>query len=108
MKANKPEAVEIARSVTKFSPEVESKEYDMLMPMKFTDGHFPPAPVKTIDYSMLEKGLLSRKARHVEALHRGLSAEVTRRFATSPRTSCASGAIRGPVTQIGVIGFACP
>ena len=61
MKANKAEAVEIARSVTKFAPEVESKEYDLVMPMMFTDGHFPPARVKTIEDSMLEMGLLTEK-----------------------------------------------
>jgi NitT/TauT family transport system substrate-binding protein len=61
MKANKPEAVEIARSITKFSPEVESKEYDLVMPMMFTDGHFPPARMKTIQDSMVEMGLLDSK-----------------------------------------------
>jgi NitT/TauT family transport system substrate-binding protein len=61
MKANKQAAVEIAMSVTKFAPEVEGKEYDLVMPMMFTDGHFPPARLKTIEDSMLEMGLLTEK-----------------------------------------------
>lgn len=61
MKANKPETVEIAMSVTKFSPEVESKEYDLVMPMMFTDGHFPAAALRTIQDSVVEMGLLDSK-----------------------------------------------
>lgn len=61
MKANKAETVELARAVTKFSPEVESKEYDLVMPMMFTDGHFPPDAVKTIQDSVVEMGLLPSK-----------------------------------------------
>jgi NitT/TauT family transport system substrate-binding protein len=61
MKANKAETVEIARSVTKFSPEVESKEYDLVMPMMFTDGHFPAAALRTIQESVIEMGLLDSK-----------------------------------------------
>jgi ABC-type nitrate/sulfonate/bicarbonate transport system substrate-binding protein len=61
MKANKAETVEIARSVTKFSPEVEGKEYDLVMPMMFSDGHFPPAALATIQDSVVEMGLLAQK-----------------------------------------------
>jgi NitT/TauT family transport system substrate-binding protein len=61
MKANKAATVEIAMSVTKFSPEVESKEYDLVMPMMFTDGHFPAASLKTIQDSIVEMGLVDSK-----------------------------------------------
>ena len=61
MKANKAETVEIAMSVTKFSPEVESKEYDLVMPMMFTDGHFPAAALKTIQELIVEMGLVASK-----------------------------------------------
>lgn len=61
MKANKAETVELARAVTKFSPEVESKEYDLVMPMMFSDGHFPPDALKTIQDSVVEMGLLPSK-----------------------------------------------
>ena len=61
MRANKAETVEIARSVTKFSPEVESKEYDLVMPMMLDDGHFQAAGLKTIQESFIEMGLLDTK-----------------------------------------------
>ncbi len=61
MRANKAETVEIARSVTKFSPEVESKEYDLVMPMMLDDGHFPKSSLAVIQESLVEMGLLDTK-----------------------------------------------
>jgi len=61
MKANKAETVDIAMSVTKFSAEVENKEYDLVMPMMFTDGHFPASGLAVIQDSFLEMGLLDSK-----------------------------------------------
>lgn len=61
MRANKDETVEIARSVTKFTPEVEGKEYDLVMPMMLDDGHFPASGLKVIQESLVEMGLLDTK-----------------------------------------------
>lgn len=61
MRTHRTEAVKIMSEVTGFAPEVEGKEYDLVMPMMFTDGHFPPARLKTIEDSMLEMGLLTEK-----------------------------------------------
>lgn len=61
MRANKAETVEIAMSVTKFSPEVEGKEYDLVMPMMLDDGHFPASGLKVIQESLVEMGLLDTK-----------------------------------------------
>lgn len=58
MRANKAETVEIAMSITKFSPEVEGKEYDLVMPMMLSDGHFPASGLKVIQESFIEMGLL--------------------------------------------------
>lgn len=58
MRANKAEAVEIAMSLTKFSPEVESKEYDLVMPTFSTDGKFDPVALKTLRASFVEMKLL--------------------------------------------------
>lgn len=61
MRANKSEAVEIARAVTKFSAEVESKEYDLVMAMFSADGKFEAAGLKTIRASFAELNLLDKK-----------------------------------------------
>jgi NitT/TauT family transport system substrate-binding protein len=61
MRANKAETVAIAMSVTKFSPEVEGKEYDLVMPMMLDDGHFPASGLKVIQESFIEMGLLDSK-----------------------------------------------
>jgi ABC-type nitrate/sulfonate/bicarbonate transport system substrate-binding protein len=58
MRAHKAESVEIARSITGFSPEVESREYDLVMPMFTSDGHFQAAGLKTIRESFKDLGLL--------------------------------------------------
>jgi NitT/TauT family transport system substrate-binding protein len=58
MRAHKAQAVEIARSVTDFSPEVENKEYDLVMPMFTTDGHFQAAGLKTIQESFKDLHLV--------------------------------------------------
>jgi NitT/TauT family transport system substrate-binding protein len=58
MRANKPQAVEIARSVTGFSQGVEDREYDLVMPMFSATGHFEPAGLKTIQESFSDLHLL--------------------------------------------------
>ena len=52
------QAVEIARSVTGFSPAVEDREYDLVMPMFSARGHFEPAGLKTIQQSFSDLRLL--------------------------------------------------
>jgi len=61
MRANKDEAIEIAMSVTKFTREVEAKEYDLVMPMMLDDGHFPKSGLAVIQESFIEMGLLDTK-----------------------------------------------
>jgi NitT/TauT family transport system substrate-binding protein len=61
MRANKAETVEIAMSITKFSPEVEGKEYDLVMPMMLDDGHFQASGLKVIQESLVEMGLVDTK-----------------------------------------------
>ena len=58
MRANKAEAVEIAMSLTKFSREVETKEYDLVMPTFSTNGKFDRAALKILQESFLEMKLL--------------------------------------------------
>jgi NitT/TauT family transport system substrate-binding protein len=61
MRENKPQAVEIARSITGFSPGVESREYDLVMPMFTTDGHFQAAGLATIRQSFIDLKLLDHE-----------------------------------------------
>jgi NitT/TauT family transport system substrate-binding protein len=61
MRENKPQAVEIARSITGFSPAVESREYDLVMPMFTTDGHFQAAGLATIRQSFVDLKLLDHE-----------------------------------------------
>ncbi len=58
MRANKAEAVEIAMSLTKFSREVETKEYDLVMPTFSTNGKFDRAALKILQEFFLEMKLL--------------------------------------------------
>jgi NitT/TauT family transport system substrate-binding protein len=58
MRGHKAESVAIARSITGFSPEVESREYDLVMPMFTTDGHFQAAGLKTIEQSFKDLHLV--------------------------------------------------
>jgi len=61
MRANKSEAVEIARSITGFDAAVESQEYDLVMPMFSGDGRFDPAGLKTIEEAFIEMNVLDRR-----------------------------------------------
>lgn len=61
MPANKAETVAIAMPVTKFSPEVESKEYDLAMPSFSTDGKFDAAALQTLRESFIEMKVLDVK-----------------------------------------------
>jgi ABC-type nitrate/sulfonate/bicarbonate transport system substrate-binding protein len=56
MRANKAATVEIARSYTQYSPEIESKEYDLVMPIFSRDGKFHPAALRTLQESFVEMG----------------------------------------------------
>ncbi len=61
MRANKPELVDIARSITGFSQAVESQEYDLVMPMFSADGKFQKAGLDTIQESFIEMKMLETK-----------------------------------------------
>jgi NitT/TauT family transport system substrate-binding protein len=58
MRAHRAESVEIARSITGFSQAVEDKEYDLVMPMFTTNGHFQAAGLKTIQESFKDLHLV--------------------------------------------------
>lgn len=60
MRANKAATVEIARSYTQYSPEVESKEYDLVMPIFSSDGKFHPAALRTLQESFVEMGTFEK------------------------------------------------
>ena len=56
MRAHKDETVELARRYTHYTPEVESKEYDLVMPSFSPDGKFHPAAIRTLAESFVEMG----------------------------------------------------
>jgi ABC-type nitrate/sulfonate/bicarbonate transport system substrate-binding protein len=56
MRAHKAETVELVRKYTRYSDEVESKEYDLVMPIFSADGKFHPAAVQTLAESFVEMG----------------------------------------------------
>ncbi len=61
MRANKAEAAEIVRTFTKFDPEVESRQYDLVMPMFSTTGKFEPGALTTLQESFVEMGVFATK-----------------------------------------------
>lgn len=56
MRAHKDETIELARKYTHYTPEVESKEYDLVMPIFSADGKFHPAAIQTLAESFVEMG----------------------------------------------------
>jgi len=54
MRVNKKETVELVRVYTKFSPEVESQEYDQQMPYFSDDGKFRRAAVEALRQAFVE------------------------------------------------------
>ena len=76
MRAHKPETVELVRKYTHYSPEVESKEYDLVMPIFSPDGKFHPGAMKTLAEILRRDGHVRSSARSGEILYRSLSAEM--------------------------------
>ncbi|HEY3920393.1 MAG TPA: ABC transporter substrate-binding protein [Stellaceae bacterium] len=58
MQTHKAEVVELARGYTRFSPEIESQEYDLVMPIFSRDGRFHAAALKTLQQSFVDMGTL--------------------------------------------------
>lgn len=56
MRAHKAETIELVRKYTHYEPEVESKEYDLVMPIFSPDGKFHPAAIQTLAESFVEMG----------------------------------------------------
>jgi ABC-type nitrate/sulfonate/bicarbonate transport system substrate-binding protein len=56
MRAHKAETIELVRKYTHYEPEVESKEYDLVMPIFSADGKFHPAAIQTLAESFVEMG----------------------------------------------------
>lgn len=61
MRANKAKTVETLRSFTKFDPEVQSREYDLVMPMFSADGHFDPQALDVLADSFVETNMVATK-----------------------------------------------
>jgi NitT/TauT family transport system substrate-binding protein len=58
MRSHKAETVAISRSLNHYDAEVADKEYDTVMPMFLSDGHFNPAALKVLQTSFVDMGLL--------------------------------------------------
>jgi NitT/TauT family transport system substrate-binding protein len=56
MRSHKAETIELVRKYTHYTPEVESKEYDLVMPIFSADGKFHPAALKTLAESFVDMG----------------------------------------------------
>ena len=61
MRANKAKTVETLRSLTKFDPEVQSREYDLVTPMFSTDGRFDPQALDALAESFVETNMMATK-----------------------------------------------
>jgi NitT/TauT family transport system substrate-binding protein len=61
MRANKAETVEIARGFTQNAPEVQSREYDLVIPIFSSDGKFHAAALKTLQQSFIEMGVFDKE-----------------------------------------------
>ena len=59
MANHKPEAVAIAQTVTHFSPSVQDKQYDLVMPSMSHDGTFPADAIAPLEQSFTDLGLLT-------------------------------------------------
>ena len=58
MRANRAEAVTIARKYTGFSQTVEEREYDVVMPMFSGDGYFDAKGLDTLRRSLVDLGMV--------------------------------------------------
>src|SRR6185503_15358528 len=56
MRANKEETVRITAKVTRLSPEVAARAYDIEKPMFLTKGRFDPEAVKVVKQSLIDLG----------------------------------------------------
>jgi NitT/TauT family transport system substrate-binding protein len=61
MRQHKAETIEIARKITGFSPDVEEREYDLLMPLFSADGKFDPLSLATLAQSFVDLKILDAK-----------------------------------------------
>ncbi len=61
MREHKDATVEIARKITGFSPEVESREYDLLMPAFSQDGRFDSDALAALAQSFVDLKMLPEK-----------------------------------------------
>lgn len=71
MADHKPEAVAIAQTVTHFSPSVQDKQYDLVMPSMSHDGTFPENAIAPLEQSFTDLGLLAEKPEMTKYLTTG-------------------------------------
>ena len=57
MRNHKAETVAISRAVNHYDAAVADKEYDTVMPMFLSDGHFDPAALKVLQASFVDMGV---------------------------------------------------
>jgi ABC-type nitrate/sulfonate/bicarbonate transport system substrate-binding protein len=58
MRANKAETIRISRKVTGLDEDIESRQYDIVMPMMSSDGKFSPKALKVLERSFVELKIL--------------------------------------------------
>ena len=61
MRQHRAQTIEIARKITGFSPAVEAREYDLLMPKFSSDGKFDPAALGMLAQSFVDLKTLPAK-----------------------------------------------
>ena len=77
MRDNKAKAIAIAAQKTGVSKAVATEGYNDTMPIFSTTGHFEPKALDVLATSFVDTKLLPDEARHVEAAHGSVSAEMT-------------------------------
>ena len=57
MRSHKAETVAISRALNNYDAAIADREYDTVMPMFLTNGHFDPAALKVLQTSFVDMGL---------------------------------------------------
>jgi NitT/TauT family transport system substrate-binding protein len=58
MQTHKADVIEMARVYTRYAPEVENQEYELVMPIFSHDGRFPPLALQTLQQSFMDMKML--------------------------------------------------
>ena len=104
MRSNKAETVEIAKEIMGTDADDGGGIYDELMPMFSDTGKFDPKALAVLQQVIRRDEDVAERARHGQALHRSVSAEMT--AGNEPMTT-RSGAIPPDCEEDGCAGQAC-